>query len=272
MQENEPPENMASLWDMAKNMVSYRSDGYWQDIGADNLFYNDSNLLSVLSGFNKGSTPLTEGFKQNGSATLAPADLLALQMLYADQGVDLGNVYTGDTVYGFNTNIQDGLMSMIPGFVGSLAFSIVDSGGIDTLDFSGFLANQLIDLTVTKATDTAPSTSNIGGDVGNMTLAVGTIIENAIDGSGNDTIIGDEFANTLAGGSGGVNELFGMAGNDLLLGGGGLSHKFLHGGDGNDILIGGNTIGHDTLIGGAGVRHPDRGSGQRPLHWRGRGD
>jgi hypothetical protein len=51
--------------------------------------------------------------------------------------------------------------------------------------------------------------SNVGGSIGNMTIARGTVIENAIGGSGDDTLIGNDVGNFLTGG----------AGNDLINGG-----------------------------------------------------
>ena len=62
-----------------------------------------------------------------------------------------------------------------------------------------------------------------------ISIAGGTVIENAITGDGNDTIIGNAAA----------NRLYGMRGNDTL-----------NGGDGNDTLTGG--AGTDTLRGGGG--------------------
>lgn len=63
-------------------------------------------------------------------------------------------------------------------------------------------------------------------------------IENAVLGSGDDTVIGSAVANSLSG-SGGNDVLDGAAGNDSL-----------SGGTGNDTLSGG--AGDDTLTGGSG--------------------
>ena len=67
------------------------------------------------------------------------------------------------------------------------------------------------------------------GIYGGFTIADGTTIEDARSGSGNDSLIGNEAANSLDGG----------AGNDALSGGGG-----------GDVLIGG--AGSDSLAGGGG--------------------
>jgi Ca2+-binding RTX toxin-like protein len=74
---------------------------------------------------------------------------------------------------------------------------------------------------------------------------------------GNDTITGDDGANTLAGRSG-SDRLYGGDGNDRLFGGTGGAR--LYGGDGNDRLIG--DVSGDTLSGGNGndLIHGSQGS------------
>ena len=146
------------------------------------------------------------------------ADILALQSLYGDQEFDgskfgPSNAFLGDTIYGFNSNISssdDYAMSNLSKYADTNAYCVVDGGGNDTFDFSGWSNNSLINLTVTKSSDTAPSSSSIAGLFGNLTLAAGTVIENATGGSGDDTIIGNDVTNYLNGGSG----------HDTLFGGG----------------------------------------------------
>ena len=60
----------------------------------------------------------------------------------------------------------------------------MDGSGIDTVDFSGYSANQTINLAEASSGSTTGSISSVGGLIGNMTIAVGTVIENAIGGSG----------------------------------------------------------------------------------------
>jgi Ca2+-binding RTX toxin-like protein len=186
---------------------------------------NDSWQLAMMSYFSQNSSSTHDSY----AFLLGPmaVDLLALDDLYGDQGFGVDNAFTSDTVWGFNTNITDGAYSRIAEFADDMAFCIVDGGGYDTLDFSGFSVGQKIDLTVVKASSTVASFSNIGGHLGNMSLAVGTQIEKAIGGSGNDTIIGNGIDNVLQGGQG----------DDIRRGKGG-----------SDTLIGG--LGFDTLIGG----------------------
>lgn len=93
-----------------------------------------------------------------------------------------------------------------------------DGGGNDTLDFSGFSQNQKINLA-------AGSFSDVGGMTGNVSIAQGVTIENAIGGSGNDLLLGNAASNILKGG----------AGNDILYGGGGADK--LWGGSGSDTFV-----------------------------------
>ena len=105
-----------------------------------------------------------------------------------------------------------------------------DSAGIDTINAAMVSEALRIDLH-------AGRTSQINGQ--DLTIARGTIIENAIGGDGGDSLTGNAAANQLSG----------MRGNDTLNGGDG--DDVLDGGAGNDTLQGG--VGGDTLTGGAGV-------------------
>ncbi|MFJ4193813.1 M10 family metallopeptidase C-terminal domain-containing protein, partial [Pseudomonas sp. NPDC089534] len=81
-----------------------------------------------------------------------------------------------------------------------------------------FTQNQKINLN-------EASFSDVGGLVGNVSIAKGVTIENAIGGSGNDLLIGNSVSNELKGG----------AGNDILYGAGGADK--LWGGAGSDIFV-----------------------------------
>jgi Ca2+-binding RTX toxin-like protein len=118
--------------------------------------------------------------------------------------------------------------------------AIYDAGGHDTLDVSGYSANQRISLVAGTLSDVGYLTQNVG-------IAFGTVIEDAVGGSGNDTITGNAADNRLAGGAG-RDRLSGAAGNDTLLGDAGADS--LSGGAGDDRLDGGR--GADRLTGGAG--------------------
>lgn len=238
-----------------------------QATGNNNVYLNDSWQMSIMSYIDQ-----VENTTINASYAFVlggmQADWEALDDYYSF------NAFTGNTVYGFNTNISAStsqVMADLSLYADEMAFCIRDDGGIDTLDFSGYAANQLINLRVTQLGDTSSSASNIGGLTGNMTIAVGTVIENAKGGSGNDQIYGNEYSNVLTGNAG-DDTLKGLDGNDTLYGGSGVDT--LEGGDGNDVLNAGTSVdwvyggaGNDTIIVGAGnfYDNVDGGSGTDTL-------
>ncbi len=178
---------------------------------SDANYTNDSWQTSIMSYFNQ-----SENTSINASyaflSTFSAVDFIALDDLYNPQGFSLSNSFAGDTTYGFNTNISfstSQIFSEITNWINSTAFTIADGNGNDTFDFSGFSNNQSIDLRSTDKNSSSLFTSNIAGLTGNLVISAGTIIENAVGGSGNDTITGNSSNNTLNGGNG----------NDLLIGG-----------------------------------------------------
>ena len=181
---------------------NYNGDANYQ---SDALYANDSWATTVMSYFSQTENSYFSGlgFDRNFLVTPMIADMVAMSKLY---GLST-TTRTGDTVYGFNSNAGGVYVaSGTPTF----AFTIIDSGGTDTLDYSGYGVAQRIDLN--------PDTfSNIGGDTGNVAIARGTIIENAIGGSGADVIIGNSVGNILPGGAG-LDTITGGAGNDTFRG------------------------------------------------------
>ena len=172
---------------------------------SDALYANDSWATTVMSYFSQTENSYFSGlgFDRNYLVTPMVADMVAMSMLY---GLST-TTRTGDTVYGFNSNA--GGVYVASGAL-TFAYTIIDSGGTDTLDYSGYTVAQRIDLN-------PEAFSNIGGDRGNVAIARGTIIENAIGGSGADVIIGNSAANVLTGGAG-IDTLTGGAGNDTFRG------------------------------------------------------
>lgn len=164
--------------------------------GRDNLYTNDTWQYSVMSYFAQHNYAGSGGSTDRYVVTPQMADIYAMQTIY---GTNF-STRTGDTVYGFNTNAG----AAYDFSKGAFALTIVDDSGNDTIDASGFSANQVIDLT-------PGNWSNIGGFVHNVGIWLGTTIENAIGGSGSDTIIGNS----------GSNRLDGRGGGDTLTGGGG---------------------------------------------------
>ena len=189
--------------------------------GNGNPTYNDAKYAedtrgySLMSYWSEANTD--QNFSKDGSGAYASAplldDIVAVQKLY---GANLGT-RAGDTVYGFNSNAERDFYSATSN-ASKVVFSVWDGGGNDTLDFSGFSQNQKINLN-------EGSFSDVGGLVGNVSIAYGVTLENAIGGSGNDLLIGNAAANDLVGG----------AGNDILYGGGG--GDSLWGGEGADTFV-----------------------------------
>src|SRR5204863_6083394 len=103
--------------------------------------------------------------------------------------------------------------------------AIWDAGGVDTLDASGFTTNQRIDLRSGEFSDVGALTQNVA-------IAYGATIENAVGGSGKDTIAGNKANNVLTGNAG-DDSLSGGAGADTL--NGGLGSDTMAGGVGDDI-------------------------------------
>ncbi len=208
-----------------------------------NHYLNDSWQQSIMSYIDQTQNTVIDANRAFLITGMA-ADWEALRAYYGS------SAFLGATVYGFGPNIAGNVSQVMRDlrvYADETAFSIIDDGGVDTLNFSGYNANQTIDLTVAEAASTTGTISNIGGLIGNMTLAVGTVIENATGGSGSDTITGNAARNLLIGG----------IGNDTLLGAG--DNDNLEGGAGGDTLIGGS--GNDRLTGetllGTGVGGDD---------------
>ena len=179
----------------------------------DTNFINDSWQSSIMSYFHqRENTSINASFAF--LSTFSAVDYIALDDLYNAQGYSLNNAFYGDTTYGFNTNISSftsQIFSELSSWISSTSFTIADGNGIDTLDFSGFSNNQVIDLRSIEKNSSILYSSDIGGLTGNLIISAGTIIENAVGGFGNDIVIGNFTNNNLNGGNG----------NDLLIGGAG---------------------------------------------------
>ncbi|MBU1375317.1 MAG: M10 family metallopeptidase C-terminal domain-containing protein [Alphaproteobacteria bacterium] len=205
-------------------------------------YYEDSRQYTVMSYFSESNT----GASYGGRYAAAPQldDIRAAQIEY---GANM-STRTGDTVYGFNSTAGRDWFAAANSS-SRVIFAVWDAGGNDTLDFSGYSQNQTIDLR-------EGFFSNVGGMVGNVAIAQGARIENAIGGFGNDTINGNALDNSIDGGAG-FDSIFAGAGNDTINGGSGTS--YLRGEDGNDSIVGGSAFddlqgntGNDTERGGDG--------------------
>jgi Ca2+-binding RTX toxin-like protein len=117
------------------------------------------------------------------------------------------------------------------------------SGGFDMLDYR-YLATSGVNVNLTNGT-----ASRVDGGVSGFRAILGS--------EGNDTLVGNDFANIIHGmggldviaGRGETDYLYGGAGDDYLFGEGGAD--YLDGQDDNDYLDGGYGL-KDTLRGGSG--------------------
>lgn len=187
----------------------------------DAEYLQDSNQYTVMSYFDASATGADHGWTSASTPLLH--DIAAAQLLY---GANMATRAT-DTTYGFNSN-ADKAVFRVGSATQDVVFAIWDGGGYDTLDFSGYSDNQVLNLL-------QEGFSDVGGLTKNVAIALGVVIEKAIGGSGHDILIGNSAANTLLGGAGN-DDVGGDAGND-----------FVEGGIGADIIRGG--VGDDNLWG-----------------------
>ena len=263
--------------------ITYEDDAY---------FFQDLHQYTIMSYFDGSVTGQVAVDWDQGSFVYAqtPAvhDILAVQNVY---GADY-TTRSGNTVYGFNSTADRAVFDFSTNTVPIV--TIWDGGGNDTLDLSGFDADNIIDinegafssagyamtdeqrafwgeyfgLVSDEDFEAFFAANGVGPDgrpVDNIAIAYGAVIENAIGGSGDDTITGNAAANLLVGNDGddvlrgqdGADTLRGGNGVDVLEGGAGID--LLNGGNGDDRLFGG--IGNDTLQGDKGVDVLNGGAG-----------
>ncbi|MBB5745303.1 M10 family metallopeptidase C-terminal domain-containing protein [Brevundimonas variabilis] len=216
------------------NSITYANDA---------TYFEDSRQFTVMSYFSERNTGGDFG-SQRYSAVPLLDDIAAAQRLY---GANM-TTRTGDTVYGFNSTAAQ------PWFNANnsssvLIFAVWDAGGVDTLDFSGYAQTQTIDLR-------QGAFSNVGGLTGNVAIALGAVIENAIGGSDADRLIGNSANNVLTG----------NAGNDFIDGGlGSDTAVFTRARSEYTITVNGQTVtvtsiaeGTDTLVNVEFLRFSDQ--------------
>jgi len=274
----------------------------------DAFFAQDSLQYSIMSYFDAYETgaQYIDWTLLNFAYPATPQihDIATIQSIY---GAD-PNTRTGDTVYGFNSTADRSAFDFTQNT--RPVVSIYDAGGEDTLDFSGWDTPSIINLndgafssgggTVEflsleevnanrAALGFAPRSQAtydlyfqlFAGPQGltnglfkdNISIAYGTIIENAVGGGGDDLIIANNVANKIDGRGGfdtvsyeralqGVVVMLasgytdgGAAGDVLTSIEGLIGSEFddVLQGNARDNLINGGTGGRDVLFGGAGI-------------------
>jgi serralysin len=169
----------------------------------------------------------TSGYMSKYPAEPMPLDIAALQYLYGASSLN-----AGDTVYDLASSpFQSGF------------HAVWDAGGTNTLDASRVGRAVALDLSEGGRSDVGTkvtASASVGGAVVNTTytstlsIAAGTVVQNAVGTSYDDAIIGNGAGNWLRG-SAGHDRLEGRGGDDLLVGGSG--NDVLDGGDGLDTAV-----------------------------------
>lgn len=223
------------------------------DYGTYDLGQGIFTTMSYNAGFHSGPVG-TEGSASGLWGYNAGAMALDIELLQQKYGAN-ETFRGGNTVYRL-----DGANG-----AGTHWEAIWDTGGEDQIRYDGNIAAH-IDLraaTLQDAFGGGGFVSAANDIAGGFTIANGVVIEQAFGGSGNDTIVGNDVSNRLAGNQGddsidggdGQDTVFGGAGVDTLRGGKG--NDTLAGGDQNDVLFGDGgkdrivgENGNDTIFGG----------------------
>ncbi len=238
---------------------NYNGSATW---GVDNHFSNDSTIFTVMSYFDMAEAGIAPYAR-----TITPmiADIAAVWALYGTPA----SVHGGDTSWFANSTVGgltgDVMAAIWDGAAisaglyggGAVSLTVLDTGGVDTFDLSTVTVSQTIDLRdggislIGRGTGSAAATNSV-------VIAQGTVIENVIGGSGDDTITGNEAANEIRGGDG-TDWYFESLGDDSFDGGsGGLDRVILAGVETGGIGVtdmGGGTVrvisslGTDTYVG-----------------------
>jgi serralysin len=180
---------------------------------------------------------------QHHPTTFMQADIAALQYLY---GANFGT-NAGDTVYRWDPATGAFLVNDVihhTPWANYVLMTVWDGGGIDAYDLGAYTADLRIDLAPGAFSRFGTAQlADLGdghaarGNVANALLYLGderSLIEDAIGGTGKDTLAGNAVANHLQGGTGN-DWLEGREGDDTLDGQGG-----------DDLMRGG--VGDDTYI------------------------
>ncbi len=137
---------------------------------------DDRTALTVMS-----QSPSSDGLFRSD---WGPLDVLALRHLYGSKPAE-----AGDTHY------------LLGALQGASQSTIVDDGGIDTLDASALTTGVSLDLVPGRLGSAGITPAGFSG-VENLGLSAGTVIEHAIGSAFDDVLTGNDGANTLTGGPG----------------------------------------------------------------------
>ncbi len=259
------PQNYADT----KNFYSYFEmtpqilvDSYAEfDFSHRNMGIPTNEFLRGNNSDNERNTVMSYVEYQDLPQTYQVIDISALQYIYgANYATNIGN-----DIYIFDDSI-------------GLATDIWDAGGIDTFDGSTSIKDLMIDLTpgaLSFVIDTNETFNIASTQYG---IAMGTKIENAFGGFGDDILVGNAEINILDGGTGNNTLSYYRSYESVLID---LSTLFVDGGHGigdiisnfsnirgsnfNDVILGDN---QDNIIeGGAGIDVLDGAAGSNTVSY-----
>jgi serralysin len=270
--------------------------------------HSDATIFPGVRGpFHTGTNGLNQGIwttmSYNDGWNLAPATSYAYGYQKTLMAFDIAAL---QALYGANTATatgDDSYQLTASNGAGTGWECIWDAGGIDTISNAGSALGATINLNAAplSGANAGGFVSRDAGILGGYTIANGVTIENAIGGSGADTLVGNAASNTLDGGAG-ADTMSGGLGNDTFivdntrdmvteLAGQGTDTEFasvtvtLGANVENLVLVGGGAVngtgnglvniltgnaaanalsganGGDTLIGGGGIDRLTGGSG-----------
>ncbi len=214
--------------------------------GDDTITFKANSVAVRLTAGAGNDTIIINGGTGNGFAVIDGGE--GDDLLVGTEGPDALYGGTGnDTIRGMGGNdLLDGGIGndVLEGgegddtLVGGTGDDAIDGGdGTNTVSYAARTTAVTIDL------DTGTA-----GELGESDTIVN--VDNALGGSGDDTILGDDARNHLLG-MDGNDTLRGLAGKDLLEGGDGDDE--LHGGDDFDVIGTGSAVTVDRVFGGGGI-------------------
>ncbi|MGJ8609463.1 MAG: hypothetical protein ACSHWY_00115 [Octadecabacter sp.] len=263
------------------------NDTLWGDTGTDELYGGDdddlfyvttggassatlsgdagTDTVTVLYGGNDGWTVDASGVGLYGGATSHTFTMSSIENFEGSNGNDVLNE-------GSSLNSIDGAGGddiIISNGGASAADSFFGGTGVDTLDDSASSVNRTLDLTTGAFSGHggAFQFENAIMGSGDDSVTGTTDNNNIVTGAGEDIIVGGNGSDSLYGGNG-ADSLFGGNGDDIMDGGNGLD--FLAGWNGTDIMHG--RAGQDHLRGQAGEDSLVGGEGQDRLEGGGEAD
>lgn len=220
-----------------KSSIMAGVDFAFGDYGAGELNQGIYTNMSYNAGWNAGDWGTFGALSGSWGYQFGPMalDIAALQAIYGGNPA----TGTGDDIY------------RLPDLnaTGTVWQAIWDTGGNDTLVYDG-IRDAVIDLRAATLAYEAGGAGYISAAravAGGFTIAQGVVIENAITGTGNDRLMGNDANNVLFSGRGN-DRIDAMGGHDRIT-----AHRgddTVNGGAGDDWISAGR--GDDTVRGGPG--------------------